>query len=216
MKIFQFYAASAFAQDVDNSNWSCDFSYDADNLTSPPSDHARFISTAVVDVKESSINSYISTEVMASVCEGTIITMRSEAGRFDVPKWFWSEQQEDGNYSVRYCCEPATYKNPVDELNRIFALGGQGSDNEQFNILQDKMVRDYRKKKNNGDAQTNAVEFPFNEYEDGCDQTLEFARVLKNWSSVHNINTTTGNRRRHAKFIREIDETFSFFVEYFC
>ena len=49
---------------------------------------------------------------------------------------------------------------------------------------------------------------PFAEHESYCDNIFEFAQVLKNWSSVHNINYTTGNRRRYAKFIREIDEAF--------
>merc|ERR1712176_1146709 len=207
MKIFQFFAAAAFSQELDNANWSCDFAYDFNDLSAPPSDYARFVSKALTDVSESAINMHMTTDVMAQVCEGSIATL-SEGCRADTPKWFWSEQQENGKYSVRYCCEPAFYKNPLDELHRIFVLGNLGWDNEQLNTLKDKMVRDYRKKKNNGDALTDAVEFPFAEHENYCDNILEFAQVLKNWSSVHNINYTTGNRRRHVKFIREIDEAF--------
>ena len=90
-----------------------------------------------------------------------IIQNRVESGRAETPSWFWSEEQADGTYNVRYCCEPASYKNPVDELYRIFDLGRDISglgDNEQLSSLKNAMVRDYRKKKNNGDAETDAVD----------------------------------------------------------
>merc|ERR1712037_517718 len=78
MKIFQFFAAAAFSQELDNANWSCDFAYDFNDLSAPPSEYARFISITLTDVSESAINMHMTTEVMAQVCEGSIATLRSE------------------------------------------------------------------------------------------------------------------------------------------
>ena len=61
---------------LDNANWSCDFAYDLDNLTSAPSENARFVSAAAVGVSESSINMYMTTDAMAAVCQGSVAAMR--------------------------------------------------------------------------------------------------------------------------------------------
>ena len=101
----------------------------------------------------------MTSEVRNMVCgasQNLLGTSRSETERAETPSWFWNEEQEDGSLLVRFCCEPSKYLDPIDELNRIFALGGKAG-NEQLDGLLKRMKTDYRKKVAKGYAETDAI-----------------------------------------------------------
>ena len=96
-------------------------------------------------------------DIVCGASQNLLGTSRSETERGETPSWFWNEEQEDGSLLVRFCCEPSQYLDPIDELNRIFALGGQ-AENEQLAVLLKNMKTDYRKKVNKGYAETDAIQ----------------------------------------------------------